>query len=92
MILLLLVIFFRHPVELVTLAGVCESCCVSTLFAGCFMEVSVEIEGVFAESVLLYRRLILRYIAHILDIWTMSRQSYGFSSLQRFLPRSFCYD
>ena len=47
MILLLLVIFFRHPVELVTLAGVCESCCVSTLFDGCFMEVSVAVEGGF---------------------------------------------
>ena len=46
MILLLLTFFFRHPVELVTLAAVCESfCCVATLFAGCFMEMLVAVEG-----------------------------------------------
>ena len=45
MILLLLVFFFRNVVESVTLAGVCDSYCVATLFAGCFMEVSVAVEG-----------------------------------------------
>ena len=45
MILLLLVFFFQNPVELVTLAGVCDSCCVAVLFADCFIEVSVAVEG-----------------------------------------------
>ena len=44
MILPLLAFFFRDPVELVTLAGVCESYCVAALFSGCFKEVSVAVE------------------------------------------------
>ena len=30
---------------LVALAAVCEGCCGVTLFAGCFMEMSVAVEG-----------------------------------------------
>ena len=30
---------------LVTLAAVCESCCGVTLFASCFMEMSVAVDG-----------------------------------------------
>ena len=45
MILLLLAFFFRDPVELVALAAACESCCVATMLAGCFMEMSVALEG-----------------------------------------------
>ena len=72
MILLQLAFFFRDSVELVALAAVCESCCVATLFSCCFMEMSVAAEGggVLAASQLLYRRLILRYIARSLDSWT----------------------
>ena len=72
MILLELAFFFRDSVELVALAAVCESCCVATLFAGCFMKMSVAVElgRVLAASQLLYRRLILRYIARSFGSWT----------------------
>ena len=46
MILLLLAFLFRDPVVLVALAAICESCCVATLFAGCFMKMSAADEGV----------------------------------------------
>ena len=47
MILLLLALFFRDPVVLVALAAVCEICCVTTLFAGSFVEMSIAVEGGF---------------------------------------------
>ena len=45
MILLFLAFFFRDRVVLVALAAVCESYCGDTLFAGCFMEMSVAVDG-----------------------------------------------
>ena len=75
MILLLLAFFFRDPVELVALGAVCKSCCVATLFAGCFMEMSVAAEG--------GRRLTLRYIVHSLDIWTYAMAAISWFFLGR---------
>ena len=67
---------------LVALAAVCESCCGVTLFASCFMEMSVAVDGGGGScgvTVAVYTILTLhRPFIGELDV---SRQLHGFSSV-----------
>ena len=83
MILLLLAFFFRDRVVLVALAAVCESCCGVTLFAGCFMEMSVAVDGGRGSCGVTVAVYTIDFTLHrpFIGQLDVSRQLHGFSSV-----------
>ena len=68
---------------LVALAAGCESCCGVTLFAGCFMEMSVPVDGGGGSCSVTVAVYTIDFTLHcpFIEQLNVSRQMHGFSSV-----------